>query len=90
MDGTFTGVVDRIVDGKTAVILLEDDGAVVEQFDVDVTEVPTDARTDGSVLAVTVVDGEFVDVEYLPEETESRLASAQERFDRLSERLPDS
>lgn len=89
MDGTFTGVVDRVVDGETAVVLIESDGDVVDQLAVSVERLPEQARDGSGVLSVTVSEGEFVDAEYRPDETRERRESARERLDRLSERLSD-
>ena len=89
MDGIYTAVVDRIVDGKTAVILAEDDGEVIEQFDIAVEELPNEVD-EGSVLELTIAGDEIVAIEYLEDETESRKQTAQDRFDRLSERLSDN
>jgi len=89
MDGTYTAVVDRIVDGETAVVLIEDDGDVVEEYNLDVEELPTEAD-EGGVLEVRIDNGELVRMVYLADETVARRQSAQDRFDRLSERLSDS
>jgi len=89
MNETYTGVVDRIVDGKTAVILLENDGEVIEQLDVAVEQLPNDSASEGSVLVVTVDDGQFVDAGYQPNETKQQRDSAQARLDRLSKRLDE-
>ena len=89
MDGTYIGVIDRIVDGETAVILVEDEGEVVEQFDVAVKELPDDAA-ERAVLEIEVDSDDLVSIEFLREETESRQEAAQDRFDRLSKRFPDS
>lgn len=89
MDGTFTGTVDRVVDGDTAVILLEDDGEVVEQLDVPVEKLPSEAREGGGVLSVTIQDGTFVSAEYVETETRERRESVQSKLDRLSRRLTD-
>lgn len=89
MNGTYTAVVDRVVDDTTAVILLEDDGDVVEELTVPLGELPDGGQEGGAVLRVTVSDGQYVDAEYLAEETRTRRESAAERLDRLSERLSD-
>jgi len=89
MQGTYTAVVDRIVDGKTAVLLIEDSDEVVEQFDIGIEELPEEVG-EGGVLTVEINDNEIIAMEYLEDETNSRRQAAQERFDRLSERLPDS
>ncbi len=89
MNGTYTAMVDRIVDGETAVLLLEEDGETVDQLDIAATRLPSTGRHEGAVLEVRVEAGEFREAEYLPEITQSRKASAQERFDRLSTKLSE-
>ena len=89
MDGTFTAVFDRIVDGESAVVLIEDDGGVIEEYNLSVEDLPTEAD-EGGVFEVRIDQGEFVQMEYLQDETVARRQSAQDRFDRLSERLSDS
>lgn len=89
IDGTYTGVIDRIVDDETAAILIEDDGEVRDQRDIPVERVPEDAHKEGSVLAVTIEDGEIERLEYRPEETEERRESMQDRLDRLGSRLSE-
>ncbi|RZV06518.1 DUF3006 domain-containing protein [Natrinema hispanicum] len=89
MDGTYTGVVDRIEDGEIAVILLEENGQVIEQVDVPVGRLPEPAQTDGGVLSVMLEDGDITSMEYRPDATRDRRESAQEKLDRLSEKLSD-
>lgn len=89
MEGTYTAVVDRIEDGETAVILVEDEGDVVEQLDVPVDRLPDEARADGVVLTVTMADGQLINVEPRPEETSERREAMRDRLDRLSKRLSD-
>ncbi len=89
MQGTYTAVVDRIVDGKTAVLLIEDGDEVIGQFDINTEELPEEVG-EGGVLTVQVDNNEIIAMEYLEDETNSRRQAAQERFDRLSERLPES
>ncbi|WP_255191657.1 DUF3006 domain-containing protein [Natronobeatus ordinarius] len=89
MTDTYTAVLDRIVDGETAVFLLEAEDRVVDELTVDVERVPEDGRRDGAVFDVVVVDGELLEATYQPEETDARREAAQERFDRLSRRLGD-
>lgn len=84
---TSTATLDRIVDGEHAVLLVEEDGAVVDEFVVDVEEVPAEGRFEGAVFEVEVVDDELEGLEYLDEETAERGEAAQERLDRLSRRL---
>lgn len=89
MSQTYIGVIDRIVDDQTAAILLEEDDDVVDQLDVPVGELPEDSQEEGSVLEITVEDGDYVAGEYLAEETEKRKEVAQDRLDRLSQPLSD-
>ncbi|WP_342809223.1 hypothetical protein [Natronosalvus hydrolyticus] len=46
-----TAVLDRIVDGKTVVLLLGDDGETVDQLDVPLAELPSSARVEGDRYA---------------------------------------
>ncbi len=89
MDGTYTAVVDRIVDGENAVILLEEDGEVIEQLDIPADQLPAPVQEDGGVVAVTVQEGALESIEYLPETTQKRRQSAQRKLDRLSKPLSD-
>ncbi len=113
MSETYTGVLDRIVDGEQAVLLLEDgrdddrttengadeesgngagDGrpTVVDELVVGVDALPSDGRHEGAVFEVRVdADGALLEASYRADEERARRESARERFDRLSERLPD-
>ncbi|WP_252699755.1 DUF3006 domain-containing protein [Natronosalvus vescus] len=89
MTETYTATLDRIVDGRTAVLLLEENGETVEQLDVDITKLPDEGQHEGAVLEITVEASEFCEAEYLPDVTQSRKESTQERLDRLSNRLSD-
>jgi len=88
MDGTYTGTVGRVVDGETAVILLEADGEVVEEVTVPVEQLPDEAQ-DGGVLSVTLADGEVVSLEYREAETKNRRSRIRDKLERLSERLAE-
>jgi len=85
-DGEYAATVDRIVDGETAVLLIEDDGTVVEQVTRPVEELPADCGP-GSVLEVAVADGELVEIVPRPDETADRRERIAEKLDRLSRRL---
>ncbi|ELY89996.1 DUF3006 family protein [Natrialba taiwanensis] len=101
---TYTAVLDRIVDGETAVLLLEDDGDPVAEVTLPVDRVPAAGQHDGAVFEVTVdetTDDEtaneettnevnsVVDLEYREDEEDVRRERTQDRFDRLSERLSE-
>ncbi|WP_340101171.1 DUF3006 domain-containing protein [Salinibaculum salinum] len=88
MNGTYTAVIDRIVDGETAVVLLESDDEIVDQFDIGVELVPPDGQHEGAVFEITV-DDDRVEMRYQPEIEADRREAAQDRFDRLSKRLGD-
>nr|WP_241175479.1 DUF3006 domain-containing protein [Natronolimnobius sp. AArcel1] len=74
---------------QTAVLLLEENGETVDQFDVDVTKLPPEPQHEGAALEIAVEAGEFCEAEYCPDETQSRKESAQERLERLSTKLSD-
>jgi len=85
---TYTAVVDRVVDGTTAVLLLERDDTTVEQLDVPAESLPESGRHEGAVFEVDVTLS--VDEYRHRSETETeRRHAAQERLDRLSKRLDD-
>lgn len=65
----YVGVVDRIVDGRHVVILLEEDNRVVDQLVVDVAEF--DAVAERDILLVILDDGELAQYRHLPEKPES-------------------
>ncbi|WP_226042213.1 DUF3006 family protein [Natrinema sp. DC36] len=91
MRETHTAVLDRIVDGTTAVLLLEEDGTVVDELALAVEELPADGRHEGAVFDA-IVDrdaGELLEATYREEVERDRRESTRERFDRLSERLSD-
>lgn len=90
MNGTFTATIDRIVDDQTAVILLENDGEVIEQLDISVNQLPDATQEEGNVVTVGLAEGEIVSIEYEPEATQQRREAAQDRLDRLSGRLSDT
>ncbi|MFT4945440.1 MAG: hypothetical protein ACI9K3_001388 [Halovenus sp.] len=87
MDGTFSGVVDRVVDDTTAVLLVEEDGEVVEQVTVPAEDLPA-AAGEGGRLSLTFHEGTLVSMEYDAEKTRERTESMREKLDRLSRRLP--
>ncbi len=88
MEGVYTATIDRIVDGETAVLLLEEDGDVIEQFDVPIARLSDDTG-EGSVVRVTVVDDEVDSIEPAPDATAARAERIREKLDRLSRRLGD-
>jgi hypothetical protein len=87
MDGTYTGVLDRIEDGETAVLLLEADGETVDQREVDLASLPDAGQHEGAVFEVVVDGGEVAGFEFQPQTEAERREAAQDRFDSLSKRL---
>ncbi|WP_436936531.1 DUF3006 domain-containing protein [Halovenus marina] len=86
-DGEYTAVVDRIEDGLASV-LIEKDGTDAYELVVEPSELPEDGQHADAVLSVEIRDGELVAAAYEASETEERRESAQNRFDRLSQRPP--
>lgn len=63
---------------------------VVDELVVDVDALPTNGRHEGAVFEVQVdSDGTLLEADHRADEERERRADARERFDRLSERLPD-
>ncbi|OVE85789.1 DUF3006 domain-containing protein [Natronolimnobius baerhuensis] len=93
MKTTYTAVLDRIVDGETAVFLLEDDGEVVDERTEPITALPagaTEAAHEGAVFELTYEDETLLEAVPKPAAERERRERTQDRFDRLSERLPGS
>ena len=91
MSETYTAVLDRIVDGETAVLLLEADGDVVDDLSLAVDALPAAGRHEGAVFEATVDrdEGDLLEVTYRADAERTRREAMQDRFDRLSERLSD-
>ncbi|WP_135666626.1 DUF3006 family protein [Halorhabdus rudnickae] len=91
MNGTYTAVVDEIVDGETAVLLVEDQGGdeIIKQLDVDVGSLPDGCNEEGVVCEAVLEDGELINIDRRDEETTRRREDIQERVDRLSKSLSD-
>jgi hypothetical protein len=86
-DGAYTAVLDRIEDGLAAFEVTVGDDR--REIAVPVDRLPTAARRVDSVVTVEIVDGAVETVEHDPAATAARAQRAQDRFDQLSERLPD-
>jgi hypothetical protein len=86
-DGEYTAVVDSIEDGL-ATVFFEQDGDEVGNAVLDPAELPADGRHADAILTVELRDSSINSSKYKPEQTETRLDTAQERFNRLSERPP--
>lgn len=83
----YTAVVDRIVDGETAVFIVEEDGNPIEQLDIPMEDAPPETA-EGEVFTVAVTDEwEIVALEHEPGENEERLERNRDRLNRLSEKL---
>lgn len=93
-DGTYTAVLDRFEvtqdDVERGVLLVESDGEVVGELTAEREWIPADGQHPDAVFVVTVTNGELQSMDYQPEETERRGESAQSRFDRLSDRPPET
>lgn len=88
-DGDYTAVLDRL-EGELAVLVLEQEGESIDELVVDASTLPEATPRTDAILEVTIEDGELLTATYLPEETERRRENAQRRFDRLSQRPPQS
>lgn len=92
-DGWYTAVLDRVEDGAEddealAVLVLEDEGVAVDELVVSLDGLPSAARTPDSVLCVRIEAGELTEATLDTQQTATRRKRAQDRFERLSRRLP--
>jgi hypothetical protein len=86
-DGEYTAVVDRVEDGLATLEVTVDGGP--HELVVPEAEVPATAARADTVCQVTIEDDTLVDVVPDADETATRLADAQRRFDRLSGQSAD-
>ena len=75
-------VLDRIVDGRTAVILVGEDE---REFHLPAERLPSGA-VEGSWLRVEISGSQIVSIEVDPEETESVRRRVQQKMDQLRAR----
>ena len=86
-DGAYTAVVDTIEDGL-ATVFFEQDGEEKGNAVVNAEILPEPGQHADAILSVTIEDGTIQTATYEPEQTADRQATAQDRFDSLSERPP--
>ena len=79
------GVIDRIVDDKEAVILIED-SIDKKQIVTDKTNLPESVRYADCLIQFDIEDGEITNLKHLKIEEKKRNKKMQKKFDRLSER----
>jgi len=72
-------VIDRIEDGRIAVIFLEDD---LKRYDLPVSLLPAEAR-EGDWLRLTISDDKVIKIEINKDETDKRRKRITEKFLRL-------
>lgn len=86
-DGEYTAVVDNVEDGL-ATVFFERDGEEVGNAVLEASQLPSDGQHADAIVSVVLSGGRIESASYKPEQTESRAAAAQDRFDRLSKRPP--
>lgn len=88
LDGEYRAVLDRIEDG-VGVLLIEADGEVREEVQVDSDRLP-DAAGEGALFGATFDGGTLTELAHRPRETEQRRRELQSRVDDLAQRPPGS
>lgn len=73
----YIGVVDRIVDGEHVVILLEDDGELVDQHVAPRSEL--DDVDESDILLVVIKDGELLTAQQLPKRPGRSMPDSREQ-----------
>ena len=88
-----TAVLDRFEEteagDEVAVLLLESEGEVVDEVVVPRSQLPEEGRHVDAVFTVRLVDDAVEAVTYEADETSDRSDAADDRFERLSNRLSD-
>lgn len=85
MSETCTAVLDRFED-EQAVLLVEEDDELVDEFVVEIADLPEEAQHQNAVLRVTRDEEGISELAYEPDRTESRMDRMKRRFDRLARR----
>ena len=85
-DRTYAAVLDRF-EGERAVLLLEADGATVDELVLPIELLPPDGRRQDARFTVSVRGSDRTEIAYEPDETRRRREETRRRFDRLSEPL---
>lgn len=88
LDGAYTAVLDRFED-ELAVLLVEANDSIVTEVTIDRSDLPTAGRHQDAIFDAKFEHDELVLLDYDPETTDERTEAAQNRFDRLSKRLPN-
>lgn len=78
-DGTYTGTVDRTVDGEHAVFVISEDGEYVGEVVTEVEVLPENCRYDGALFRVEVEDDELVALDHHPERERKRRERIREQ-----------
>jgi hypothetical protein len=86
-DGKYTVVVDTI-DDDLATVFFEHNGDEIGNAVIDAETLPETARHANAILAVTITNGEFSQLTYESNLTETHKQRAQDRFDSLSAQPP--
>ena len=89
MNGQYIAYVDRIVDQRDAVLLLEKEDETVGQLTVDVTDLPQDCRRERAFCEVTVDASEIRDASHRPDIERERRERISEKSERLANRPED-
>lgn len=82
MAGTYTGIIDRVVQDRWVVFEISEDGEWVAEINTEVENLPEGYRYSGAQFDVEVADGELVDMHPRPDKQRAR----HERIQDLEER----
>ncbi|WP_071391178.1 DUF3006 domain-containing protein [Haloprofundus marisrubri] len=87
MDDSTLLVLDRF-EGDDAVLLVEEAEELVDELVLPTAMLPPDGQHQDAIFSVVRPDDTRVEFRYESDLTDERSQSAQDRFDRLSQRLP--
>lgn len=82
------GTIDRIVDDKKVVILVENEDNT-EQIVVSKEQLPESLRYEGCLIKFKKTEDGISELEHLKEEEKERKERIQDKFDRLSKKLSE-
>lgn len=87
MKGTYTGIIDRIVEDKWAVFEITKDGEWVAEINTMIEEVPDECQYSGALFDVEIEDDEILEMYHRPEQEQERRERIRKKSERVFEPL---
>ena len=84
MNGTYTGIIDRIVDGKHVVLEVSKDEEWVGEINTSVEEIPEEYQYEGALFEVEIQNDELVGICHQPGKERERRERVKRKMERTA------